>query len=213
VNFRRRKRSRRPPPKKAFRSVELMPRITRAQSMDALSSMATICGYKAVLVAADKLAPHLSHADHRCRHHHAVARAGHWRRRRRIAGHRYRAQVRCGGLGLRLAPRRQRAGAEPGRKVRRVAHRGGRRAGRRRLRQGAGRIVLSEAARIAGQGRRRERCGDHHRCGSRQEVARAGDEGDGRRDGAGLGDRRPGRGARRQLRTDARSGDHREVTE
>ena len=36
-------------------SVELMPRITRAQSMDALSSMATICGYKAVLVASDKL--------------------------------------------------------------------------------------------------------------------------------------------------------------
>ena len=36
-------------------SVELMPRITRAQSMDALSSMATISGYKAVLVAADKL--------------------------------------------------------------------------------------------------------------------------------------------------------------
>ena len=36
-------------------SVELMPRITRAQSMDALSSMATICGYKAVVVAADKL--------------------------------------------------------------------------------------------------------------------------------------------------------------
>jgi NAD(P) transhydrogenase subunit alpha len=36
-------------------SVELMPRITRAQSMDALSSMATICGYKTVLVAADKL--------------------------------------------------------------------------------------------------------------------------------------------------------------
>ena len=34
-------------------AVELMPRITRAQSMDALSSMATICGYKAVLLAAD----------------------------------------------------------------------------------------------------------------------------------------------------------------
>ena len=33
-------------------SVELMPRTTRAQSMDALSSMGTICGYKAVLVAA-----------------------------------------------------------------------------------------------------------------------------------------------------------------
>lgn len=36
-------------------SVELVPRITRAQSMDALSSMATICGYKAVLLAADTL--------------------------------------------------------------------------------------------------------------------------------------------------------------
>jgi NAD(P) transhydrogenase subunit alpha len=36
-------------------AVELMPRTTRAQSMDALSSMATICGYKAVLVAAETL--------------------------------------------------------------------------------------------------------------------------------------------------------------
>jgi H+-translocating NAD(P) transhydrogenase subunit alpha len=34
-------------------SVELMPRTTRAQSMDALSSMATASGYKAVLLAAD----------------------------------------------------------------------------------------------------------------------------------------------------------------
>ena len=36
-------------------AMELMPRITRAQSMDALSSMATIAGYKAVLLAADTL--------------------------------------------------------------------------------------------------------------------------------------------------------------
>src|SRR6202008_3770198 len=36
-------------------SVELMPRTTRAQSMDALSSMATICGYRAVVLAADTL--------------------------------------------------------------------------------------------------------------------------------------------------------------
>jgi len=34
-------------------SVELIPRTTRAQSMDALSSMATVCGYKAVLLAAE----------------------------------------------------------------------------------------------------------------------------------------------------------------
>ena len=33
-------------------SMELVPRITRAQSMDALSSMASIAGYKAVLLAA-----------------------------------------------------------------------------------------------------------------------------------------------------------------
>jgi len=36
-------------------SVELMPRTTRAQSMDALSSMATISGYKAVVLAAHTL--------------------------------------------------------------------------------------------------------------------------------------------------------------
>jgi NAD(P) transhydrogenase subunit alpha len=36
-------------------SMELMPRISRAQSMDALSSMATIAGYKAVLLAANTL--------------------------------------------------------------------------------------------------------------------------------------------------------------
>ena len=36
-------------------SMELVPRITRAQSMDALSSMASIAGYKAVLLAAAAL--------------------------------------------------------------------------------------------------------------------------------------------------------------
>lgn len=36
-------------------AMELIPRITRAQSMDALSSMANIAGYKAVLLAADTL--------------------------------------------------------------------------------------------------------------------------------------------------------------
>jgi NAD(P) transhydrogenase subunit alpha len=39
----------------SFLAMELMPRITRAQSMDALSSMATIAGYKAVLIAANNL--------------------------------------------------------------------------------------------------------------------------------------------------------------
>lgn len=35
-------------------SMELIPRITRAQSMDVLSSMATIAGYKAVLIGAEQ---------------------------------------------------------------------------------------------------------------------------------------------------------------
>ncbi len=36
-------------------AMELVPRISRAQSMDALSSQATVAGYKAVLIAADAL--------------------------------------------------------------------------------------------------------------------------------------------------------------
>ena len=36
-------------------AMEFIPRITRAQNMDALSSMATISGYKSVLIALDKL--------------------------------------------------------------------------------------------------------------------------------------------------------------
>lgn len=36
-------------------AMELMPRITRAQTMDVLSSMGTVSGYKAVLMAADAL--------------------------------------------------------------------------------------------------------------------------------------------------------------
>jgi NAD(P) transhydrogenase subunit alpha len=38
-----------------FISMELVPRITRAQSMDALSSMASIAGYEAVIMAASAL--------------------------------------------------------------------------------------------------------------------------------------------------------------
>ena len=36
-------------------AMELMPRITRAQSMDVLSSMGTVAGYKAVILAAESL--------------------------------------------------------------------------------------------------------------------------------------------------------------
>ncbi len=36
-------------------AMELVPRITRAQEMDALSSQASIAGYKAVVLAASRL--------------------------------------------------------------------------------------------------------------------------------------------------------------
>ena len=36
-------------------AMELIPRISRAQAMDALSSMATVAGYRAVLIAAERL--------------------------------------------------------------------------------------------------------------------------------------------------------------
>src|SRR5262249_35070074 len=36
-------------------AMEMMPRITRAQSMDVLSSMSTVAGYKAALIAAARL--------------------------------------------------------------------------------------------------------------------------------------------------------------
>ncbi len=39
----------------SFFALELIPRITRAQSMDALSSMATVAGYRAVLLGASHL--------------------------------------------------------------------------------------------------------------------------------------------------------------
>ena len=39
----------------SFVALELIPRITRAQSMDVLSAMATIAGYRAVLLAASEL--------------------------------------------------------------------------------------------------------------------------------------------------------------
>ena len=46
-------------------AVELIPRITRAQAMDALSSMATVVGYKAVLLGASQIHD-CFHADDGC---------------------------------------------------------------------------------------------------------------------------------------------------
>ena len=45
-------------------AVEAIPRISRAQAMDALSSQANVAGYKAVLLAASEFDPVLPDADH-----------------------------------------------------------------------------------------------------------------------------------------------------
>ena len=160
-------------------SVELMPRTTRAQSMDALSSMATICGYKAVVLAADtlpRLFPMLTTAAGTIT---PGAGAGDRRGRGRAPGDRHRAAAGRRRLGLRPAAGRQGAGPEPRGPVRRAADRGQGRRGRPRLRAGAGRVVLPAPARAARAGRGRERRRHHGRRDPGQEVAGAGDRRDG----------------------------------
>ena len=91
-------------------ALELLPRITRAQSMDALTSQASVAGYKAVLMAADLLEPLLPDAHHAGRHDPAGQGARPRRGRRRPAGDRHRPSPRRHGRGLRRAPGDARAG-------------------------------------------------------------------------------------------------------
>ena len=70
-------------------ALELIPRITRAQSMDILCSQANLAGYKAVLARRQQLRPHLSADDDARRHAGAGARLHHGRGRGRAAGDRH----------------------------------------------------------------------------------------------------------------------------
>jgi H+-translocating NAD(P) transhydrogenase subunit alpha len=138
-------------------SMELMPRITRAQSMDALSSMATIAGYKAVLLAANALPrmfPMLMTAagtvSRRACSSSGAGVAGCRRSRRRGASAPRSKPTTCGpavkeqvqSLGASSSSCRSRPGIRRGQ--------GG-------LRQGAGRGVLPPPARDDAQGRRQQR--------------------------------------------------------
>ena len=152
-------------------AMELIPRITRAQSMDVLSSMATIAGYKAVLLAADRLPKMfpmmMTAAGTLTPAKVFVIGAG-------VAGLQAIATsqaARRGRARLRRAPGREGTGRKPGRDVRRDAARNQRRRGRRRLRQAARRGVLPEAARADGPHGRRQRRVHHHGRDSRQAVA------------------------------------------
>ena len=88
-------------------AMEMMPRITRAQSMDVLSSQANLAGYRAVIEAAERVCPRLPDDDDRRRHGAARPRAGDGRRCRRIAGHCHRAPPGRHCFGHRCAPGRQ----------------------------------------------------------------------------------------------------------
>ena len=68
-------------------AMELIPRITRAQSMDVLSSMGTVAGYKAVLLAADSFAQDVSYVDDGCWNRRSCQGSDHWSWRGRITSH------------------------------------------------------------------------------------------------------------------------------
>ena len=118
-------------------SLELIPRITRAQVMDVLSSQANLAGYQAVIEAAAHFRPRHADDDDGGRHRAGGARLRHGRGRRRAAGGRDRAPARRRRLGHRRAPRRQGAGRLARRKIHRGRGRGVQGGGDgRRLRQG-----------------------------------------------------------------------------
>ena len=92
-------------------ALELVPRITRAQSMDVLSSQSTVAGYKAVLIGASALPQVPPDAHDGGRQHLAGEGVRHRRRRRRAAGDRHRASARRCRVRVRRPSRRARAGA------------------------------------------------------------------------------------------------------
>ena len=146
--------------------------------------------------------PLLPHADHARRHHPAGQGAGARRRRRRSAGHRHGEAPGRHRRGLRRAPGDARAGASrwapsssPSGSTREAA--GG--YARELTRRGEGPQSASSSPSMSPR-----RCGHHHRGHPGQDVAPAHHRGHGRRDEARLGDHRPRRRGRRQLRAHAR---------
>ena len=100
-------------------AMESIPRITRAQSMDALSSQATVAGYKAVAPRRGPQPEAVPDADDRGRDDRARARPRSRGRRRRAAGDRDGATARS----RRVRVRRATGGRRAGRVARRVVPR------------------------------------------------------------------------------------------
>ena len=99
-------------------AMDAVPRISRAQSLDVLSSMANIAGYRAVIEAAHTLRPVLHRPGHRGRQGAAGQGARRRRRRRRAGRDRRGQQPRRDRAGHRRPPGGRRAGALAGRRVR-----------------------------------------------------------------------------------------------
>ena len=180
-------------------AMEAIPRISRAQSMDALSSQSNVAGYRAALLGAEEMGRFYPDADDRGGHDPAGQGARARRRRRRAAGARHRQAPGRAHDRLRRAPRGRRAGRVARRAVARPRPRGQRR-GRLRARadRGGARAPAAGADRCD-QGLRR---GHHDRARAGPPGAAAGHRRGGRGHEAGLGDRRPGRRGGRQLRAD-----------
>ena len=180
-------------------SFDLLPRISRAQGMDALSSQATVSGYRAGLTAAEHLAKFfpmfMTAAGTVPPAKVLVMGVG-------VAGLQSIATARRlgrRGQGLRRARRGQGGGREPGRHLPRHRRLG---RGRRRLRPRAHARGARPPARRAGRGGRPLRRRHHHRGRAGAQGPGAAHDVDGR--GHGRGRRRGGHGGGpgRQLRAD-----------
>ena len=102
-------------------SLELLPRITRAQSMDVLSSQAIDCRLSGGAAGGRGLAQDVPHDDYGRRHAQRGQGVRDRGRRGRFAGHRHGPALGRIGFGLRRPPGREGAGAEPRRQVHRDA--------------------------------------------------------------------------------------------
>ena len=179
--------------------MDAVPRITRAQRMDALSAMANIAGYRAVIEAAVALRALLPRSGDGGRAGEAGAGVHRRRGRRRAGGDRGGPGAGRAGARLRHAPRGARAGGEPGRHLRRVqVRRGGRGGGR--LRQGDERGL--SGGRAGDDRAAHQAVGHRHLDGAhpRQAGAAAHHLGRGRLHGARVGRRRHGGRAGGELR-------------
>ena len=201
-------------------AMEAIPRITRAQSMDALSSQATVSGYRAALLAAQELPrffPMLTTAAGTIR---PGEGAGARRRGGGPAGDRHRPPARRGRAGLRRALGREGADRVARRPLPGARHGPRGRRGRRRLRPPAHRRGAAAPARAARRGDREDGRRDLHGRRARPPRAAARDRAGREEHEPRLRDRGPRRRDRRQLRAhrarpDRREGgrDHRRTAE